>query len=99
MIDSREDRKDFAEWIDRDPALYYIETDYLMKLAVVGLETCEDYCSSREELGDDGCFCVRARFSHQNHYHLYLSLRLLAKKLASLAAIEHTAQPKKTERS
>ena len=84
MIDIHEDKAQRDRWLCVDPESVSMMTDDLIQLAIHGLETCPDFCGSREVLGDAECFCVRARFPSVEHYFLYLELRKLAKKLASL---------------
>lgn len=85
MIDIKEDREQRDHWISTDPQSVAMKTDDLVQLAIHGLETCPDFCGSREMLGEGECFCVRARFPSAEHYFLYLELRNVAKKLAGIA--------------
>ena len=85
MIDIHEDKKQSESWQEANPENALMSIKQLLMLAINGLDVCDDYCGSRERLGQENCFCVRANFPTQNHYFLYLELRELAKKLAAFA--------------
>ena len=85
MIDIHEDKKQSEKWQEAKPERALMSIKQLLLVAINGLDVCDDYCGSRERLGQENCFCVRANFPTQDHYFLYLELRALAKKLAAFA--------------
>ena len=53
-------------------------------LAALGFQTCEDFCSSRETVGEHRCRCIREAFPTPTHYELYLASRSKYKELFAL---------------
>lgn len=94
MIDINEDRKQLDAWLSRDTDTHEMLMTQLIRLAIDGFKRCDEYCGSRDYLGDDGCFCVRAHFATQDHYHLYLELRKLASTLKAFDAIAYLKHKK-----
>ena len=92
MIDIHEDRRQLEMWLSADTEDAWQDLGELLYFAIHGIKSCDDFCGSRETFGEDQCFCIRARFSSNEHYFLYLELRKLAKKLASFALIAETTQ-------
>lgn len=92
MIDIHEDRKQAEKWKEKNPEEAVMTSTQLATLAIRGIATCEDYCGSRERLGEDACFCIRAHLPSRDHYFLYLELRRLAKELASFALTAEIAK-------
>ena len=99
MIDIHEDKKQAQKWIKADSQNASMNVSDLVSLAAHGFEVCEDYCGSRERLGQESCFCVRAHFATQEHYFLYLELRRLAKNLATFALAADLSTKTKTQKT
>ena len=99
MIDIHEDKKQADNWMKAVGQEATMDVNQLVSLAAHGFEVCEDYCGSRERLGQESCFCVRANFATQEHYFLYLELRRLAKNLASFALTADLSAKTKTPKT
>ena len=92
LIDIHEDKQQAETWMASEPEMTWQAIDELIDFAIHGIKTCEGFCGSREMLGEDACFCIRARFPSNEHYFLYLELRKLAKDLTTFALIAKTSQ-------
>jgi hypothetical protein len=91
-MNTQEDERQRQDWLSRDPKDYAMETEELIYMAVHGFECCPSDCNSRSNCGEDECYGVRTTFATSDHYHLYLQLRDLAKKLTALAFINSKIQ-------
>ena len=61
-----------------------IDIRRIADLAAVGFQTCEDFCSSRETVGEHRCRCIRETFPTPTHYELYLASRSKYKELFAI---------------
>ena len=97
MIDIQEDRRQAEEWENglTDGSL---SIDQIAYLARMGVSTCDSYCGSREYVGENRCYCIRARFPSPAHFELYLLARERYQKLISIgllaAAVSQKTQGK-----
>ena len=87
FIDRREDEEQATRWINLSHGEARQSWAELATYAVFGIDTCPDHCDSRDRLGEESCFCIRARFASSEHYFLYLELRKIAKELTAFALL------------
>ncbi len=69
-MDYDEDKNKRDLWLQNTMTETMCFEDFV-RIASQKLETCQDYCESREECGEDACLCVRRRFPSPEHYKLY----------------------------
>ena len=91
LFDINEDKKEKMEWLSEGNDNSFTMDD-LTDYAINGLQRCEGYCGSEDYLGEDACYCVRARFPTIKHFNLYEAARELGKELAYITILGNLSQ-------
>lgn len=82
-FDIREDKRQLDEWLCADEPKD-LDLNLVAYKLINGFERCEDYCSSRNNCGEDGCYCIRANFPTPKHYETYKQMMPDASKVIAL---------------
>lgn len=96
FIDIFEDKKAAELW-EQGTSEEPLDLTHLADMAVIGVNQCEEHCSSREVCGEDSCICIRDAFPTPEHYHLYLLMRRQYTELLALGIASKAFDKKKTE--
>jgi hypothetical protein len=76
-MDPRLEKTRRDKWLERKEGSMSIED--IVAIAIHGHTKCneDEFCSSRNQSGDDACYCIRSIFPTLESYELYKELRLL----------------------
>ncbi|MEE3030973.1 MAG: hypothetical protein VX331_07140 [Candidatus Thermoplasmatota archaeon] len=98
MIDLNEDKHAADLW-DKGSTPHCMTLHEITSLAINGFDTCEDFCGSREYVGEHRCRCIRETFDSPTQYELYLTLRNYMQSILDIAVLAEfsNAQPHKEE--
>lgn len=75
MIFDYEEEKQSAELWMADITEGTLSLEEIAVLAAKGITTCSSECVSRNIVGEDCCYCIRAIFPSNSHYQLFLKAR------------------------
>ena len=93
IFDPHDEEKQVIEWsLSELPEGYDLQK--IIEPLLQGFERCEDYCSSREQSGEDACYCVRAAFPTPEAYELYQALKEDSAKIAALTILSNVTGSK-----
>lgn len=73
IFDAREDKRQLEEWLcEEEPET--LDLELIATKITDGFMQCDEYCPSRNNCGNDGCYCVRSNFPTPKHYETYKHL-------------------------
>jgi hypothetical protein len=87
-FDPREDKRQMEEWVSTEEP-DQIDLDLVAEKIINGFEQCEEYCFSRNNCGDDMCYCIRANFPTPKHYDTYKEMMLDASKIVAIRILSN----------
>ena len=83
IFDAREDKRQRDDWLcTEEPD--ELDLDFVASKIINGFTRCDDYCVSRNNCGDDGCYCIRANFPTPNHYDTYKQMMQNASQIIAI---------------